>query len=50
MLSVLAEVAETAETQAYSVPPIVFGLVALGISIFGLLVTVAFKSVGTRHK
>lgn len=50
MLSVLAEVAETAEAQAYSVPPIVFGLVALGVAIFGLLVTVAFKSVGTRHK
>lgn len=43
---VLAEAAESSLT----VPPIVYGLVALGIAIFGLLVTVAFKSVGTRHK
>lgn len=47
MLPVLAE---AAEGYSMSVPPIVFGLVALGIAVFGLLVTVAFKSVGTRHK
>ncbi|HLS03418.1 MAG TPA: hypothetical protein VK030_01520 [Actinomycetales bacterium] len=47
MLSVFAEAAEGSSLGA---PPIVFGLVVLGIAVFGLLVTVAFKSVGTRHK
>ncbi len=47
MLSVFAE---AAEGSSLAVPPIVFGLVVLGISIFGLMVTLAFKNVGTRHK
>lgn len=46
----LPVVAEAAEGYSLAVPPIVFGLVALGVAVFGLLVTVAFKSVGTRHK
>jgi len=47
MLPVIAEAAET--TSYLAAPPIVYGLVALGVQLFGLMVTLAFKSVGTRH-
>jgi hypothetical protein len=44
----LAEEAN-AEAHALPVPPVVFGLVAFGSLVCLLLVTYAFRSVGTRH-
>jgi len=35
--------------HALPVPPVVFGLVAFGSLVCLLLVTYAFRSVGTRH-
>lgn len=29
--------------------PVAFGLTALGILMFGLVITLCFRSVGTRH-
>lgn len=47
MFTLLAE--EVAKESALAAPPIVYGLVVLGISLFGLLVTLAYRSIGTRH-
>ena len=47
---VLLAAQESAEVAHHlPIPPVGMGLLALGVLLSGLLVTYAFKSVGTRH-
>ena len=50
-LALLAKTVEETEhvTHSLPIPPLAFGLIAFGTFVALLLVTFAFKSVGTRH-
>ncbi|MBZ2198518.1 hypothetical protein [Occultella gossypii] len=48
--SLLTFAVEHGEEASSGLPPIGFGLVAFVIFVFLLLVVLAFRSVGTRHR
>ena len=48
-LAQLAAQSATATVTVLPVPPVVFGITAFGGLVALLLVTYAFRSVGTRH-
>lgn len=51
MSSSLLVLAQEGTQQASSgMPSVGYGIVALAVLAFGLLVTLAFRSVGTRHR
>lgn len=49
MHAVLLAVEEHAEVTQLPIPPVGFGLLAFGALVALLVVTYAFRSVGTRH-
>ncbi len=49
MLPALSRAAEEAAHQELPIPPLAYGLIAFGALMALLLVTYAFRSVGTRH-
>ncbi|MFF1531255.1 hypothetical protein [Cellulomonas sp. NPDC058312] len=51
-MNVVLRAAEAAAEHTTELPfsPVVFGLVAFGVLLALLLVTFAFRSVGTRHR